>query len=51
MTNNIVKKYSLDYENAKADIINHFQSLDRFSGWDFASPGSALNMVMDILGL
>lgn len=45
----IVKKYSLDYEQAKRDLIEHFKNQSRYSDWDFDQQGSALNLLMDIL--
>lgn len=45
----IIKKYNLDKENAKQDLIEHFSSLDRYKEWDFSQDGSALNLMMEVL--
>ena len=45
----IIKKYNLDKDEAKRDLIEYFQSLDRYKDWDFDAEGSALNLLMEIL--
>ena len=45
----IVKKYSLDKEKAKQDLIDHYKSIDRYKEWDFEQEGSGLNLLADML--